>query len=280
MQDKPEIRRMEYVFCRFHIEGLFSHDVQGQMKEFLSDSKSKYIYEERYQWAFGDIAYQTINNDEIILGRLGRTITKRFGTVYDEEQHSYRKELIKSGEAAYANFFVIPKKYILVIEDKYNLRRNVFVKKFKEFWGKNGGNYTDIQIEFIKDEVEIFEIVSTWDRLSKATFNLVPSNPSSREDWKDVDELIQKAKAKRAKLEFENKDKEGLAREKSIIQTSMSMAADGYGEFKLKGWKGSVGQSFSSISKIMRKEIHSVDELPAILGQIYKEIINVLGGPR
>lgn len=273
MADKPEVRKMEFVFCRFHFEGLFSQDVLTRMKNFLLKSEEKFIQEDRFNWAFGDVGSQTINNDEIIFGRLGRTITKKFGTVYDQQKHSYRKDLIKSSEAAYSNFFIVPKSHVLALEDKYNLTRNMFVKKFKEFWTKN--DYTDIKFEFIKDEVEIFELVKGWDKLSRASFYLVPSNPDSREDWKDVDEIIRRAKAKRAKLEFENKD-ESLSKQGSIIQKSMSMAADGYGEFKLNGWIGNVGQAFNSISTIIRKDIHSVDELPAILGQLYNEIKKIL----
>lgn len=273
MADKPEFRKMEFVFCRFHFEGLFSQDVLNRMKEFLLKSEEKSIEEERFKWAFGDVGSQTINSDEIIYGRLGRTIKQKFGTIYDQQKHSYRKDLMKSSEAAYSNFFIMPKSNILALEDKYNLTKNMFIKKFNEFWIKN--DYTDIKFEFLKDEIEIFELVKTWDRLSRAAFDLIPSNPDSREDWKDVDEVIRKAKAKRAKLEFENKE-DGLARQDSIIQKSMSMAADGYGEFKLKGWIGNVGQTFNSISTIIRKELHSVDELPAILGQLYNEIKKVL----
>ncbi len=273
MSDKPEVRKMEFVFCRFHFEGLFSQDVLTRMKEFLLKSEEKSIEEERFKWAFGDVGTQTVNSNEIIYGRLGRTIKQKFGTIYDQQKHSYRKDLIKSSEAAYSNFFIIPKSNILALEDKYNLTKNTFIKKFNEFWIKN--DYTDLKIEFLKDEIEIFELVKGWDRLSRASFDLVPSNPDPREDWKEVDDLIQKARAKRAKLEFENKE-ESLAKQDSIIQKSMSMAADGYGEFKLKGWIGNVGQTFNSISTIIRKEIHSVDELPAILGQLHDEIRKIL----
>ncbi|MDD5129822.1 MAG: hypothetical protein PHS66_02055 [Candidatus Omnitrophica bacterium] len=236
-------------------------------------SEEKSIEEERFKWAFGDVGIQSINNDEIIYGRLGRTIKQKFGTVYDQNKHSYKKDLIKSSEAAYSNFFIMPKFNIIALEDKYNLTKKLFISKFKEFWDKN--DYTDIKFEFLKDEIEIFDLVKSWDRLSRATFDLVPSNPSSRDDWKEVDEIIRKAEAKRAKLEFENREK-GLAKQGSVIQKSMSMAADGYGEFKLKGWIGNVGQTFNSLSTIIKKEIHSVDELPAILGQLYKEIKKIL----
>lgn len=275
MNDKPEIRKMEFVFTRVHFEGLFAKDATQRIKGSLLESEYKFIDEGRFKWAFGDIDSQSINGDEIIFGRLGRTVTQKFGTIYDQSKHSYRKELIKSSEAAYSNFFIMPSFNILVLEEKYNLSRNKFIKIFKTFWQKQDG--AEIGFEFIKDEIEIFEIIKTWDRITDASFDLIPSNPSSRDNWKPVDDIIIKASAKRAKLKFENKE-DSLSKENSVVQQSMSMAADGYGEFKLKGFKGNVGQVFNSISKIIKKEIHSVDDLKAILGQIYEEVVKIVRG--
>jgi hypothetical protein len=275
MSYKPEIRKMEFIFTRIHFEGLFSNGATQRIKDFLLKSEDKFIGEGRFKWAFGNIDSQSINGDEIIFGRLGRTITQKFGTIYDQSKHSYRKELIKSSEAAYSNFFIIPSLNILVLEEKYNLSRNKFIKIFKEFWKKQDA--AEIGFEFIKDEIEIFEIIKTWDRITEASFDLVPSNPSSRDNWKPVDEIIREASAKRAKLKFENKE-DSLSKENSIVQQSMSMSADGYGEFRLKGFKDNVGQVFNSISKIIKKEIHSVDDLKAIVGQIHKEVITIVRG--
>lgn len=275
MGDKPEVRKMEFIFTRIHFEGLFSEGATHRIKDFLLKSEDKFIEEGRFKWAFGDVDSQSINTDEIVLGRLGRTVTQKFEIIYDQLKHSYRKELIKSSEAAYSNFFIMPQLNILVLEEKYNLSRNKFIRIFKAFWQKHDAS--EIDFEFIKDEIEIFELIKTWDRITEASFDLVPSNPSSRDNWKPVDEIIRKASAKRARLKFENKD-DSLSKENSVVQQSMSMAADGYGEFKLKGFKGSVGQVFNSISKIIKKEIHSVDDLKAILGQIHQEIVKIARG--
>jgi len=275
MSNRSEIRKMEFVFTRIHFEGLFSIGASQRIKDFLVKSRDELIEEGRFKWAFGDVDSQSINGDEIVFGRLGRTVTQKFETIYDQAIHSYKKELIKSSEAAYSNFFIIPKYNILAFEEKYSLSKNKFIKKFKQFWQKSDD--AEIDFEFMKDEIEIFEIIKTWDLLTKATFYLIPSNPSSGDDWKPVDVIIRKAAAKRAKFEFENKEGT-LAKDGSIIQQSMSMAADGYGEFKLKGVKKGVGQSFNSISKIIKKEIHSIDDLKTVVGQIYQEIIKIVQG--
>ena len=183
--DKPELRKMEFLYVRFHFEGLFSGEAKQGMKKFLEKAENKIVEDGRYRWAFGDIGVQTIDGTEILYGRLGRTITEKFETVYDKDKHSYKKELIKSSEASYSNFFIFPAKSIMAFEEKYILRRSAFIRKFKQFWTQQEA--TDLYFEFLKDEVEIFEIVKSWDALTKATFELVPSNPSSRDDWKSVD---------------------------------------------------------------------------------------------
>lgn len=275
MSNKPEVRKMEFVFTRIHFEGLFSQGANKKIKDFLKKTEGKFSEEGRFKWAFGDVDCQIINTDEIVFGRLGRTVTQKFETIYDQSKHSYRKELIKSSEAAYSNFFIMPLLNILVLEEKYNLGCKKFFKIFKKFWQES--EFSEIDFEFIKDEIEILEIIKTWDRITEASFDLIPSNPSSRESWEPVDDLIRKASAKRAKLKFENK-KDSLSKENSVIQQSMSMAADGYGEFKLKGLKENVGQVFNSRSKIIKKEIPSIDELKAIVGQIYQEVMKIIKG--
>lgn len=275
MSDKPEIRNMKFIFVRIHFKNLFSSGATDRMKDFLSSSEDKIIEEGRFTWAFGDIDSQNINGDEIKFGRLGRTVTEKFETIYNKTVHSYRRELIKSNEAVYSNFFIIPAYNLMAFEDRYKLGRNKYIKIFTEFWQKY--DHSEISFDLIKDEAEIFDIIKTWDRLTEASFDLTPSNPSSREDYKPVDEMIRKAAAKRAKLKFENKEAT-LSKENSIIQQSMSMATDGYGEFKLKGLKGNTIQNFNSVSKITTKEISSVDDLKAVLGQIYQEIVKIVKG--
>lgn len=273
MNDNPEIRKMDFVFARLHFEGFFAEDANKKIKDVLIKAEKETIEEGKYKWAFGNIDSQQINGNEIVFGRLGRTITQKFETIYDQINHSYKKELIKSTEATYSNFFIMSQFNLLAYEEKHNLTKLKFINKFMEFWGKY--DFSNISFEFVKDEVEIFEIVKSWDRLTKATFDLVPSNPSSRDVWVPTDKIIREAKAERAKLDFENK-KGSLAKEESIIQQAISMASDGYGEFKLKGIKGDVVQNFDSITKIIRREIHSIDDLKTITGQIYQEILKIV----
>lgn len=276
MERAEQIRKFSFLFARIHFVGLFQGDGDKHLPKFLEEVQKKTIEDGRYSWAFGDIGTTKIDGRTVIYGRLGRTVTEKFEIIYDEIKHSYKKELVRSSEAAYANFFLLPEFHSIVFEEKYNLGKNTFVKYFKKFW-EIGKSIVEIDFEFIKDEVEIFKLIKTWNSITKATFYLKPSNPNSRQDWKDVDEIIRKAKAKRAKLEFENK-KGTLEKNNSIIQQGMSMAASGYGDFMLRGFKGDSPQSYNSKTNIAKREVVQKDDFDLLARFALEEILKMLKG--
>jgi hypothetical protein len=223
----------------------------------------------KYLWTIGDVGEADIDGTKLLHGRLGKTAHEVIETIYDKQAHSFKREQVQSRKAAYSNFFIEPGHAILALEDKPLLPRGKFLKMFKRFWERVEAS--EVDFDFIKNEVEIFEVIKRWDKITTARFDLSPTNPHPREDFTPLDDIIKKAKAKRAKLKFEGKQN-GLSKHDSIVQQGTSMAAAGYGEFSLKGLENGSTQVLSSNSLLITHELVRVDDLNSLSPEMMEEI--------
>jgi len=270
-----EQRRMHFVYARYHLVGLFAQHTPARILPTLQTIQNARFNEGRFVWRIGDIgvfAIETVapsETDILIHGRLGKTAREVLETVYDDQTHCFKREHVQSRKAAYSNFFIDPHNAILALEDKQLLPRGKFLKMFKRFWETN--EVSDIDFDFIKNEIEIFEVIKRWDRITESKFDLSPTNPHPREDFSPLDDLIKKARARRARMKFDGQDN-GLAKENSIVQQGTSMAAAGYGEFRLKGVEKGLTQVLSSNSLLITHEFVRIDDLNSLSPEMMAEI--------
>lgn len=266
-------RQMRFVYARYHVTGLFAGNLPKELPKILDQLQTIKLEDGKYIWTMGDIGELAVEGEKLLFGRLGKTAREAVETRYDDSAHSFRREHIQSRKAAYSNFFVYPAYAVMALEDKLLLPRGKFLKKFKRFWEKD--QITEIDFDFLKDEVEIFEIIKRWDKITEAKFDLSPTNPHPREDFTPLDNLIKKAKARRAKFKFEG-ESNGLAKNDSIIQQGTSMSAAGYGEFGLKGIEKGSKKILSSKSLLISNEMVKVDDLESLTPEVLMEIRKVL----
>lgn len=270
-----EERKMHFVYARYHLVGLFAQRASASILPTLQKTQNTRFDEDRYVWTIGDIGLADIDIgksvDTIILihGRLGKTAREVVETVYDDKVHSFKRVHVQSRKAAYSNFFIDPSNAILALEDKPLLPRGKFLKMFKRFWEKTEAS--DIDFDFIKNEIEIFEVIKRWDRVTEAKFDLSPTNPHPRDDYSPLDDIIKQAQARRVRMKFDGQA-DGLAKEHSIIQQGTSMAAAGYGEFGLKGVENGSTQVLSSNSLLVTHEVVQVDDLNSLSPEMLAEI--------
>lgn len=266
---------MHFVYARYHLVGLFAQHAPASILPILQKTQDTRFDEGRYVWTIGDIGVAEIDavaladTISLIHGRLGKTAREVVETVYDDKAHSFKREHVQSRKAAYSNFFIDPGNAILALEDKPLLTRGKFLKMFKRFWERT--EPSDIDFDFIKNEVEIFEVMKRWDRITEAKFNLSPTNPHPREDYSPLDNIIKQAQARRARMKFDGQS-DGLAKEHSIVQQGTSMAAAGYGEFSLKGEEKDSTQVLSSNSLLVTHEFVHVDDLNSLSPEMLAEI--------
>lgn len=264
-----EERSMHFVYARYHLTGLFAQAAPDMILPALNRMQDVRFDEDRYVWTIGDVGQVEIDKAKLIYCRLGKTAREVIETVYDEKAHSFRREQVQSRKAAYSDFFIDASNAIIALEDKPLLPRGMFLKIFTRFWGRVEAS--EIDFDFIKNEVEIFEVIIRWDKITEAKFDLSPTNPHPREDYSPLDDIIKQASAKRAKMKFTGQSN-GLAKERSIVQQGTSMAAAGYGEFSLKGVEKGSTQVLRSNSLLVTHELVRIDDLNSLSPEMLAEI--------
>lgn len=267
-------RTMSFLFVRIHFTEVFGPSAKAALYENLMKIQERKEEVKGYYWAFGDIGNIAINTNELIFGRLGKTAKSRFEVIYDEERHKYKKELLNIQKANYSNFFIDAENNIIAYEESPYISRHQFLKHFSKIWFDTVA--TKIEFEFLLLEAEIIKILRSWDRIITAKFKLKPTNPSSYDDFKPLDEFIRCAKAEKAKLEFMN-EADGLnLTENTPIHQGLSMASAGYGDFEVRGLKGKVGQRVSSKGLQIRRDFIHIDDLEALSPAMMKEIRKIV----
>lgn len=271
--EEKKTRKMLFLFSRFHFSDLFGAENKKKIYENLLKMEKSKKEMGRFYWAFGDVGEINIDNERLIYGRLGKTAKERFETVYNETKHSYSKELIKVNSSNYSNFFIMPSFNVIAFEQKYEISKLQFLQHFKEMWIETTAS--ELQFEFMLNEVEAYDLIKGWKKIVTAKFTMVPTNPSSREDFAPLDEFIRKANAAKAKLSFENKEK-GLNFGDSPISQGVSMSAAGYGEFDITGIGDKERVHVSSKGLQISRELVQIDDLATISPEMMKEIRKIV----
>ena len=198
--------------------------------------------------------------------------------IFDHSKSSYKKETVKSKEAAYSNFFLLVNRNTLIFEVNADISKKKFLSMFSKFWEK----VTKKSIEFalLKEyqEEKLIDIIKSWDKIKRATFNLKPSNPHAEHVYKKLDKMIKDAGADNVQMTFESK--EGSLNLKSIISQGLAMVKNGLGNFNLKGEADKIFQRISSKLKIIKTELTCVDDLDIILDSLFREVKKLISNEK
>ena len=144
--------------------------------------------------------------------------------------------LINNKVIASAKFIVYPEAGIIVFEEnKSYIPKDTFPKLFTELFEKNSKQELKIDISPITEENEFFNRIKEFKEIKKVVINLVPSNPSSRDVWKDIDDRLQSDRITNYKEILENKKTgEGILID-DVTESKFRMSEDGYGVSELDG---------------------------------------------
>lgn len=104
----------------------------------------------------------------------------------------------------------------------------------------------ELDMDFIFIERNVYETIQKWQNVEKVIFKkLRPSNPSSLDYFKDIEDLLKETKSERTNIELQAASRKGskesdekikgLDYESKLIKQGIALSAHGYGEAKLKG---------------------------------------------
>ena len=271
--------KREFLSGRIHImtqikmyqklsETYFKDRLLKMIKEAVYNPENKW----RNIWAFeykGEILYQ---NEKVFYGYFGKVKGKGMEQTYDMNKHQFLKEYVEKNIAqAYAFFIINPETQVILFEEKNSLKYTQFIKMFEKSYNDFYNTNDEIKIDLIKDETKLLEDLENK-KVLHISFNLKPSNPEDDEEYRLVDNLLKKARAKSAKVEIENKieglkfdEKDGLTRQ------GVALSGAGYGDYEALVELDGLPKTIRSKDKVLREVFNiskfSNNEIESILNR-------------
>lgn len=208
--------------------------------EFLQETLTRNIEVSKrdYEWGFFNVRDVYWNNIVFLAGFLVKYKSFKDEDVVDEQSRLLTTTTISNRAIAASPFFLHPKTGIIAFHPiSFKIGHNQFKYIFPELvMASNDYLLVDADLQFIDEEVKIFEAIKSFDKITSLVIQLHPSNPSNRERWKRTDERLQEMKAQKYRQQYYSTD--GLI----ILEDSepfgdIIMAGDGYGKADIYGEK-------------------------------------------
>lgn len=234
---REEIFKMglvNYYFARMNIVIPYDGKKIDFLKEMLCEGTNKKI--KNYVWTFLNISEFSEQDDTYIRGNLAK-----YTENYDEEVIENGKSVLKkiNNKVQGKSDFILECKTGLIAFTV--VTNSISPKQFGDMFSELCRENVDVpimpvDIALITDKKQVFERISSWDKVEKVTVTLHPSNPNSSKIWADVDKKMKKLNIGSYKSIYRSESEDGL-RVEDEIRSEIAMATDGYGVADLSGEK-------------------------------------------
>lgn len=232
-----------FVIGRYYFNSLFK---QKASDSFVSDlMREPYISEKTFDYAIGNIHTETEGKYELIRGTFGRVRKGGIAEVYDKEKKEFSKQRVPNAADITLEFIIHHPSHLIFIEQSAVVNPEYFADKFIKIYSHTAG-LADLEIDFIVLEADVYETIKKWNRVDKVSFKkLRPSNPSSLDDFEELENLLKETGSGNTSIEFhaidpkgenqEDKKDKGLNYESKLIKQGLALSSHGYGDARILG---------------------------------------------
>lgn len=239
---------MKFVVARYYFDSLFRDEANRTFVTDLFDSTPA-LEGTTYSYVIGDVEAEEHKGKTFVRGTLGRLTRQEIVNVYDDKDRTFKSENLTDIADALVEFLVYPELHLIFIEDKYSIRPDAAIGKIKRLY-KMVNDLSNIEIDLLFIEKDVYETIKSWDSFNKVTFkNLRPTNPSSKDAFKEVEDLLSETGSERTSIEFntnQSEDYTTLNPDSLLIRQSLALSSNGYGDATLEGVEGGEHQKVST----------------------------------
>lgn len=270
----------KYAIARYYFNSLFKEQADRSFVNDLMDEP--YIEEDRFSYALGNIQSETYESIELTQGTFGRVRKGSLGDVYNKSKKEFISEKLPDVADITLHFIINHKNHLIFVEYDARYKPEHFAEKFAKIYSHNK-SYGELQIDFIVVEQNVYEEIQKWDRIEKVTFSkLRPSNPSSLDDFAEIEKLLKETRGQKAKIEIQASPLDpddhdskrrldpGLDYESTLIKQGLALSSHGYGEAKITGIQD--GKEREVESKRFLKKVEVDFREDGALGKIVQTI--------
>ncbi|NJK29588.1 MAG: hypothetical protein HC851_07745 [Acaryochloris sp. RU_4_1] len=266
-------RDSKYYFGRLNIVSAY----EEEKKQFLEHGLNSgvLISERNYTWGFFEIE-SVVEQDDYLSGFLVKYRPLDPEQFVNTETREIEEQEIRNRITAKLRFFLHIRTGIIAYQVVSQINEKSFRENFAKLLEASYNNlFIDAEVQAINQEESFFEAVKSFDSIAKVSIYLHPSNPSSRDIWKRVDERfknlglesyteVYKLKADRSNLDIEGDEE---------INSKLHMASDGYGKAKVRGKKDGEYETVTTGDNPIEAEVENSVENTERPQEILKQIL-------
>ncbi len=264
-------REYKYLFGRIHLLSL-SIDKKEIFKKSLKYTSSILIRD----FLYGFFNYRDMDDysPDFVYCQLVKYKQKLEGETVDEKRRELLEGGLDRGVVAKSEFFIhIPSMVIAFREIPNKISRKQFISIFPQLFEQANGNiFIDVKLNLIEEEYTILDAIKKFERITRITTELYPTNPNNRDVYKSIDERLKRLGASKVKQTIESEagfKKDALLDDDSYY--GVIMAVDGYGSGSVEGVKDNrriiVTTGQSPLQKRIIANEKEVDRLKELLSQ-------------
>ena len=266
-------RDSKYYFGRLNIISAYEEEKKSFLERGLNSGVL--IPERNYTWGFFEVK-SVLEEGDFLSGFLVKYRPLDPEQFVNIETREIEEQEIRNRIRAKSRFFLHVTTGIIAYQSVSEINEKAFRENFAKLLEASYDNlFIDAEIQSINQEESFFESIKRFDSVAKVSIYLHPSNPSSRNLWKRVDERfknlslesyteIYKLKADRRNLDIEGDEE---------INSKLHMASDGYGKAKVRGKKDGEYETITTGDNPIEAEVENSVENAEPPQEILKQIL-------
>lgn len=253
---------ISFFFARISMEIKPDYEFKTQyLFDTLKNAKAVIYRKDNY--TFKDIEIKIAAGKTYIIGSMIKYALKSTSTIVNEKKQFENYE-IPHPLLAYVKFYIdIHESLLIYSESRSHIPKDSFPARFLQIIeSANIEPRIPIKITPVTEKYEFVNRLSEIREIKKVTIQLKPSNPNSRDIWKEVDEKLKERGITSSKEILENKINGSTIKFDDEMKAKAKMSEDGYGETIAEGidMKGKHIKIISSSKEIQAKtEIEASD---------------------
>ena len=230
----------KFVIGRYYFNSLFKDKAD---KSFLDDlMKEPFIEEKSFEYALGNFNAEEYIGNSLLRGTFGRMRKGDFAKIYDKKKREFANKPLPDIADVILEFIINHENHLIFLEYNSLVKPSYFANKFRKIYA-NTASIAELEMDFIFIEKDVYETVQRWQNVKQVIFTkLRPSNPSSMDYFKDVEDLLKETKSEKTNIEFHapsakgsEEGSSGLNYESKLIKQGIALSSHGYGEARLRG---------------------------------------------
>jgi len=266
-------RDSKYYFGRLNIISAYEEEKKSFLERGLNSGVL--IPERNYTWGFFEVE-SVLEEGDFLSGFLVKYRPLDPEQFVNIETREIEEQDIRNRIRAKSRFFLHVTTGIIAYQSVTEINEKSFRENFAKLLEASYDNlFIDAEIQSINQEESFFESIKRFDSVAKVSIYLHPSNPSSRNLWKRVDERfknlglesyteIYKLKEDRRNLDIEGDEE---------INSKLHMASDGYGKAKVRGKKDGEYETITTGDNPIEAEVENSVENAEPPQEILKQIL-------